>query len=209
MGIALDSLRGEGRVGRGDVDRVRRGRSQDVLYELPLHIGLQPGGVLGVAGTVGHFGRRLRVDLVGQVPVELEVGRVERALRGLGQVRRLQGDVLEVLELVPLDGHRRGGRIAAAQGPPVLQRGHQREGLEGGACLGDGVGRGIDLAGQVVLTPVEREDAPRLGVDGHQRPAQVRRGALGQGVHRVDGGILVLLADGGDDLEATGVDLLR
>ena len=208
--VTFDSLGGEGGVRRGDVNGVRRGRSQDVLHELPFLIGLQSSRVLGIAGTVGDLSRRLRIDLVGQVLVELEVGCVERLLRGLGQAGRLQGDVLEVLELVPLNGHRRGSRVGALQSPPVLQGGHQCEGLERGAGLSDGIGRRIDLAGQIVLPAVERQKAPRRGIDGHQRLAQVRRGPSESllVLHDACGSNLILVVDRGDDLEATGVDLL-
>ena len=133
VGVAPDALRGEGGVRRGDVDRVRGSRPKDVLDESPLLRGLQPLGVLRVAGAVRHLGRDPLLNVVGihELLIELEVGRVERLLRGLGEAGPLQGDVLEVLELMSLNGHRRGGRITAFQGPPVVQGGHQREGLEG------------------------------------------------------------------------------
>ena len=142
VGVAPDALRGEGGVGRSDVDRVRGGRPEDVLDESPLLRGLQPLGRLRVAGTVRHLGRDplLEVLSIHELLIELEIGGVERLLRGLGEAGPLQGDVLEVLELMTLNGHRRGGRITAVQGPPVLQGGHQRKGLEGGAGLGDGIG---------------------------------------------------------------------
>ena len=211
VGVVPDALRGEGGVGRRDVDRVRGGRAEHVLDKSPLLRGLQTLGVLRVAGTVRHLGRDPLLQVLGihELLIELEVGGVERLLRGLGEAGPLQGDILEVLELMALDSHRRGGRITAVQGPPVLQGGHQREGLEGGAGLGDGIGRGVDLTGQVVVTPVERQQTARLGVDGHQRLTKVRRGAGRQGSDRVDSGLLVLLVDRGDDLEAAGVDLLR
>ena len=211
VGVVPDALRGEGGVCRRNVDRVRGGRAEHVLDKSPLLRGLQTLGVLRVAGAVRHLGRDPLLQVLGihELLIELEVGGVERLLRGLGEAGPLQGDVLEVLELMALDGHRRGGRIAAVQGPPVLQGGHQREGLEGGAGLGDGIGRGVDLTGQIVITPVERQQTARLGVDGHQRLAQVRRGARRQGFDRIDSGLLVLLVDRGDDLETAGVDLLR
>ena len=213
VGVVPDALRGEGGVGRRNVDRVRGGRPEHVLDEHPLLRGLQTLGVLRIAGAVRHLGGDpfliLQIRGIQELLIELQVGGVERLLRRLSEAGPLQGDVLEVLELVALNGHRRGGRITAVQGPPVLQGGHQREGLEGGAGLGNGVSRGVDLTDQVVLTPVESQQTTRLGVDGHQRLAQVRGGARRQGVDRVDGGLLVLLVDRGDDLEAAGVDLLR
>jgi len=54
---------------------------------------------------------------------------------------------------VPLNGHWRGSRITTAQGPPVLQGGHQREGLEGGAGLGDGIGRSVAAVNAVNSLP--------------------------------------------------------
>ena len=210
VGVVPDALRGEGGVGRRDVNRVRGGRPEHVLDEGPLLRGLQPLGVLRVAGAVRHLGRDPLLQVLGihELLIELEVGGVERLLRGLGEAGPLQGDVSEVLELMALNGHRRGGRITTVQGPPVLQGGHQRKGLEGGTGLRDGISGGVDLTGQVVITPIERQQTARLGVDGHQRLAQVRRGAGRQGVDRVDGGLLVLLVDRGDDLETAGVDLL-
>ena len=133
VGVVPDALRGEGGVGRRDVDRVRGGRAEHVLDKSPLLRGLQTLGVLRVAGAVRHLGRDSLLQVLGihELLIELEVGGVERLLRGLGEAGPLQGDVLEVLELMSLDGHRRGGRITAFQGPPVVQGGHQREGLEG------------------------------------------------------------------------------
>jgi len=114
--------------------RGRGCRPEHVLDEHPLLGSLQALGVLRIAGAVRHLGRDPLLQVLGihELLIELEVGGVERLLRGLGEAGPLQGDVLEVLELMALDGHRRGGRIAAVQGPPVLQGGHQRAGLEGG-----------------------------------------------------------------------------
>ena len=92
VGVTPDALRGEGGVGRGDIDRVRRGRPEDVLDESPLLRGLQPLGLLRVAGAVRHLRRDPLLDVVGihELLIELKVGSVERLLRGLGQAGPLQ-----------------------------------------------------------------------------------------------------------------------
>ena len=92
VGVALHALRGEGGVGRGDVDRVRRGRPEDVLDESPLLRGLQPLGLLRVAGAVRHLRRDPLLDVLGihELLIELKVGSVERLLRGLSQAGPLQ-----------------------------------------------------------------------------------------------------------------------
>ena len=92
VGVTPDALRGEGGVGRGDVDRVRRGRPEDVLDESPLLRGLQPLGLLRVAGAVRHLRRDPLLDVIGihELLIELKVGSVERLLRGLSQAGPLQ-----------------------------------------------------------------------------------------------------------------------
>ena len=92
VGVTPDALRGEGGVGRGDVNRVRRGRPEDVLDESPLLRGLQPLGRLRVAGAVRHLRRDPLLNVLGihELLIELKVGSVERLLRGLSQAGPLQ-----------------------------------------------------------------------------------------------------------------------
>ena len=92
MGVTPDALRGEGGIGRGDVNRVRRGRPEDILDESPLLRGLQPLGRLRVAGAVRHLRRDPLINVLGihELLIELKVGSVERLLRGLSQAGPLQ-----------------------------------------------------------------------------------------------------------------------
>ena len=109
----------EGGVGGGDVNGVRRGRPQDVLDGV-----VQTGSVRGVVRVHRHLIGRIRAD----VPVELDVGRVDRIGGRVDEIDPAVGDAAEIAVLVALDGHGRGGIVAVGQGIALLQGRDEREG---------------------------------------------------------------------------------
>ena len=199
MCVALPALRGEGGIGGGDVQGVRGSGSEHVLKGL-----VHTDGVLRIAGALG--------DLIGgigaDIAVELDIGGVDRVGRGLNQVDPGELCVLKIIEGRALHLHRRIGVIPIGQSQPALQAGDEREGLIGTPRLGDGLSRGVDLVGQIVRASVQGENSPIRGIDRHQPRAQSVRVPLRKIVDGIDGGVLILLLDRGDDVQAAGVDLL-
>ena len=200
MRLVARALRGEGRVGRGDIDRVRRGRAEHALSVGILHTRR----VFRVPGPRGNLVGGLRSHIL----IELEIGRVHRIGGGSDEVSPFELGVAEVDVLLALDRHGRGPRIAVGQGGAILQSGYERERLEGRAGLGHGPRGRVQASGEVVAPPIESEDATGLRVDRHQPDSQIGRVPLRQALNCGDGRVLVGLVDRGDDRQTAGVDLL-
>ena len=107
-----------------------------------------------------------------------------------------------------LNGHGGCAHVAIRQAHAVIEGSDQRERLIGRTSLGYSLSSRVDLALKEVFTTIERHNRAGARINTGQGHTQAGRLVRGQGVHRVNSSFLILLVDGGSDLETTSIKLL-
>ena len=189
-GFALGAAIGNGRIGLSHLAHRHLFRTQGD-GRISVEVGLD-------AALLRHIGHLLRADLGAQ----LGKARVRRNREGALDGTRTVVGAAVVLYLPAVDVHMARAVEVRVRRHAVVQRGQQRERLEGGARLALRLRCQIELVGVVIASADERLDVTRIRVYRNHGKLQVAGKRFQLGLGRLLGSILHLRVERGHDRHA-------